>query len=203
MTTSGNRVSDGYEYSRSPKGDGWVLHEVVVKPDESYKVYKRATKKANGFPQPGTHANAPGIITPKTETYQGSAPAQQKTEPKPGLPPLSDWEKGIDGLKNYVDGVPREKIRGETSAILTELGDYGSGRSIPGGGPEQYARREQLKVALELFKERASKESIDPKDVPELGSYARNQLTTVFAASLSGAFIRRRGKGKSDKNCAC
>ncbi|WP_280191007.1 hypothetical protein [Delftia sp. PS-11] len=203
MSTSGNGSSDGYEYSRNPEGDGWVLHEVVVTPEEGYNVYKRATKKTNGFPQPGTHANTQGIVTPKTETYQGPAPAQEKTEPKPGLPALSDWEKGTDGLKNYVNSVPRDEIRGETSAILLEMGDYGTGRSIPGGGPEQYARREQLKVALELFKERASKEGIDPKEVPELGNYALNQLTTAFTASMSGAFIRRRGSGKSDKNCAC
>lgn len=193
-------TTDEYEYSRNPKGEGWEFHETVVTPKEAYHVYKRAIKKPNNYPQPGNNANASGIIVPQTQPYTGTQPQQKPVGKEPGLP--ADVN-GIEDLQKYVDGIPAGEIRAESAAILVELGDYGSGRTIPGGTPGDYARRDQLKTALELLKEKVSKGSIDPEEVPELGNYAVNQLTTVVATAMSGALVRGRGKGKSQKPCAC
>ena len=193
-------TEDGYEYSRNPKGEGWEYHETVITPKEGYHVYRRAIPQPNNFPQPGNHANAPGIVVPQTQPYSGPPPEQKASAKTPGLPP---GVSGIDDLEKYVNAIPAGEIRAESAAILVELGDYGTGRTIPGGTPGDYARRDHLKTALELLKEKVNKGNIDPKEVPELGDYAVTQLTTVFAAALSGALVRVRGKGKPSKACAC
>ena len=193
-------TEDGYEYSRNPEGKGWEFHETVVTPKEGYNVYRRAFKKPNNFPQPGSHANAPGIIVPKTQQYIGPSPEQQRSAKEPGLP---EGVRGISDLEKYVNEIPAVEIRSESAAIIVELGDYGSGRTIPGGTPDDYSRRDHLKTALELLKEKVNKGNINPKEVPELGDYAVTQLTTVVSAAMSGVLVRGRGKGKSQKPCAC
>ena len=202
--------NDGYEYSTNPVGDGWEFHGVLISGDKGMNEYRRAIKKPNNYPQPGTIANAPGIYFPKTAFYQGGQP-QQPTTPTPGLPQLTAWDKGIHGLKKYVEGISPGEMRSESAAILAELGDIGSGRVVS-GGPGAYARRDQLKAAIELLKDRVNKENIDPNSVPELRDYARKQLVdnggaaAAVAASAAGkvfgGYIKKRLMGKP-KPCAC
>lgn len=206
MTTK----DDGYEYSRNPQGDGWEFYAHVVTPDNYYEEYRRAKKKPNNYPQPGNNGNAPGIIIPETQFYKNATPPSSPSPKPPGLP---SGANSLESIEKYVAQMSPDKMRSESTAILVELGDYGRGRSIPGGTPSDYMRRDDLKTAIELLKDRVNKQGIDPYSVPELLEYAKKQLVdnggiaaataSAAAGKVVGGYINKRMMAKAQKPCAC